>query len=112
MRSIAAFIFVACVTASGCSSYGSEYDAVAYYLRGGSAARSSVIQTCIERRVSEKSRKEAAAALKVSEDRVGVVACNRIISGIASGRITREDYIALYGEQKITPNMENVLLAR
>lgn len=98
--------------ASGCSSYGSEYDAVAYYLRGGSAARSSVVQKCIERRVSDKYRKEAATELHVAENRVGVVACNRIIKGIASGRISREDYIALYGENRVTPNMENVLLDR
>lgn len=113
MRGVATiFVLLLCLVTSGCSSYGSEYDAVAYYLRGGSAAQGSVMERCIERRISEKSRKIAAAELNIPESRVGAVICSRVVKGISSGRITREDYIALYGEEKVTPNMQKVLLGR
>ncbi|MDM9628646.1 hypothetical protein QTL95_22385 [Rhizobium sp. S152] len=108
MRSLMAVLGL--LILSGCSSYASEYDAVAYYLRGGSAARSAVEQKCIERRTSEKARREIAAELNIPEKRVPTVVCGRIIKGIASGRVTREDYAALYGEDKVTPNMQSVLL--
>ncbi len=100
------------VVVSGCTPYGSEYDAVAYYLRGGSAARSAVEQKCIERRSSQKSRQEIAAELNIPEKRVPTVVCGRIINGIASGRVTRDDYVALYGQDKVTPNMQAVLLGQ
>ena len=70
----------------------------------------SINDECIEEisRETRKTREELAAAIKVPVSKLPSALCGRVVRGLASGRLTREDWDAL-NRGKATDNLIRVI---
>jgi hypothetical protein len=97
---------------SGCMS-ATRYEAVTEALKGSPALRRDEIARCTSNNRSTAAQKELMGKLMNLPPRSDVVrvACERIVSGMVSGKLTYSDYQKVSMRQ-LTPQLVRVLQAR
>lgn len=111
MKALTCFAF-ASLLLSGCATTPVEFEAVREGFKGSPALRKEGIAACArDMKLTPDDRRIAAALMNLtSESDVEKTACSRIMAGIVSGAVTREEFDAR--PVRLTPRLVRVLQNR
>jgi hypothetical protein len=107
------FLLLCGFAVSGCTTTRENYETGATALAGSKSLRNEVTQKCIAhaRYSNPHARHNAALLMDVRDTEVDRLACSRMVSAIASGRLSYEEAMALhYG--RLTPKIVKILQGR
>lgn len=87
---------VAIVTSAlaSCATQGTpeKYTAASSALEGSAALRTKTIAQCVQQKWRKETIENLALLLDVSESKAPALGCQRVINGMASGKLTYEDF--------------------
>ncbi len=69
-----------------------KYQAASSALEGSAALRTKMIAQCVQQKWRKETIENLALLLDVSESKAPALGCQRVINGMASGKLTYEDF--------------------
>ncbi len=91
-RMLAVAIVAAALASCATQATPERYKAASTALEGSAALRAKTIAHCVQHKWRKETIENLALLLDVSESKAPALGCQRVINGVASGRLTYEDF--------------------
>jgi hypothetical protein len=109
-RSVPAVLTLALL--ASCTSQKEKFNAQLPIMKESPSARARVIAKCTAHPMQPEELDQIAFYVKVQRNEVKQVMCQRLMSGVVSGKITYDDFEALFQKKMVTPALVSVLKGR
>jgi hypothetical protein len=110
IRSVS-FVFTLAILAA-CTSQEENFEKVIPIMKESPSARAMVIDKCMSQHLPPETLDEIAFYVKSKKTEAKRLFCQRLTSGLASGKISYADFKTLFQQKKFTPAFIAVLKGR
>ncbi|MBN8954127.1 MULTISPECIES: hypothetical protein [unclassified Rhizobium] len=97
---------------ASCSSQEEGFEKIIPILKESPSARAQVIDKCMSQHMSPEMLDEVAFYVRSQRSEAKRLFCQRMTTGLASGRISYADFKALFQQKKVTPALVSALKGR
>ena len=94
---------------ASCTSQKQNFEKVIPIMKESPSARAMVIDKCMSQHLPPETLDEIAFYVKSQRSEAKRLFCQRLTSGLASGKINYSDFKALFQQKKVTPALVSVL---
>ena len=96
---------------TSCAPTKDEYDTITTAMEGSKKLQTAVLRKCLENPMTAEERKNSAIVLDASEKDVKQLLCKRVVSALASKRLSYEDVVAI-SRNRFSPKVIKILQGR
>jgi hypothetical protein len=97
---------------ASCTSQQERFNAELPIIKESPSARAQVIAKCAAQPMQPEMLDQIAFYIKVQRSEMKQVMCHRLMNGVVSGKITYDDFKALFQKKMVTPALVGVLKGR